>query len=174
MTFLPLNGGNPDAVAGSSIVAHEPLELHSLSSSVSETGIVAYQESTLSMTTGSPVWVDFDLPSSVEGDLLALVIAFDKSADDDAILSIFLDNVLVARIIESLLIPGEESFQYTVDIHENSPHSLGFRLDNKGSTARQIMISEVRFESIVVVPEPSTAPLPLFAICPSLHMREKT
>jgi hypothetical protein len=129
----------------------------------SETGTFEFFDSnSIELETGSPIWLNFEVPASshqfLEFDLLF-------SGNRNGLLSVYLDGDLIGLFDEEYSLAGVfNSGRLGVGAFSGQNQVLSLRLDSVDEFTAGASIDNMRFGSIVSVPEPNTTVIVGFII----------
>jgi len=141
----------------------------------SDTGTVSVSDDNVcKMTTGSPVWMAMVLTTDGPTDMLMFDIQFDGSDLGEGLLSVYLDDELVALIDERTAGSGLESYLFSLtEPIDPGVYTLSFRMDPYGEDPASVSISNLGTAFADVVPEPATTSLLAFGALAALRRRRK-
>jgi hypothetical protein len=142
-----------------------PLDMSESRYTTSDTGTVGLTEDDiLSMTTGSPVWFTTFLKVTETTDVLLFDALFDPEDAGEGLLSVYLNDELIA-LIDEVAVGGEpESYFFALsEPLDPGIYTLSFRMDPYGEDPASVSVSNVA-TMYVAIPEPST----LLLLAPAL------
>jgi hypothetical protein len=125
-----------------------------IASKVSPTGTVELYADNGILKTGSPVWFEAPLTTTQSFNLIKFDYQFLSAAGSQGILTIFVDDQLVYKIDERIIVPGVNTAQdIPVGELNPGPHTIGFRLGPFTTVQSVARISNIALGATIVAPK---------------------
>jgi len=129
--------------------------LENLKAVVSDSGLVSFSGTELSIATDSTAWTTLALRAEESVDFLSLQTEFTSAAGAEGLLSVFWQGELIGMVDERHESDGLQDFVFQLpDTFGPGSYELSFRLDPFTETASSMVIGNVA--TLRVIPEPST------------------
>jgi hypothetical protein len=136
---------------------------------VSSTGAATVQGSSLSLHTGSPVWISSLVDIDKNANFLNFYAEFTSDSGADGLLTIYWDGTLIGTLDEQNALSGRAlySFAFPSD-YEAGDYSVAFRLDPYTDVQSSIDIDGIGVGYFEAVPEPASLSMLLVSGLPLL------